>query len=273
MKKGAIVLCLLVVLMFLPLVQAQTYSGFNRFTDNVRLFFSFGDNKVRVVLDIKEKEVDSSLENFKNGNEEDSNKNLERAWKRLQFVQEKVSENTAEEVKENSNEVRNRIIQEGNLTRDFDVYVLEEEKTELTAEWIIEVDGKEGQNRTVEIEMRIDEIDDEISNWVVENTIDGEESDDGLVRVVKTEVANGDDGLKPEVKTYVQGDGTDENDVVSGDENSAPSDSNAGAPGDTMDETYDDAAVSGGGGTTAEGSGDSGSGESSEGTDESLPTD
>src|SRR3989344_3970454 len=143
MKKGGIVLFLLIILMFLPLVQAQTYSGFNRFTDNVKLFFSFGDNKVKMTLEIKEKEVNSAIENALKGSADDSDKNLKRAWKRLQFIQEKVSPDTAEEVKESSNEIRNTIVQEENLTEGFEVYVLEEEKTQLTAEWVIEVNGKE----------------------------------------------------------------------------------------------------------------------------------
>ncbi|MEK6833562.1 MAG: hypothetical protein AABY32_05960 [Nanoarchaeota archaeon] len=262
MKKGLIVLLLLGILLILPFVQAQTYSGFEKFTDNVKLFFSFGDNKVRMALEIREKEVNSAMENFKNGNEEDSSKSLKKAWKRLQFIQEKVSFNTAQEVKESSNEIRENITQEENLSEEFDVYVLEEEKTELTAEWIIEVNGKEGQNlgnevvvngsegqdRINEIEIRIDEIDDEISNWVIENEIAGDEgTGGGLTLEVKTEVAEGDDGLKPEVKNYVAGDGTDKNEVVGdGDKNLANPDlynPDARAPGDTLDETYDDEIV------------------------------
>jgi hypothetical protein len=278
MKRGAIVLFLLIFFIFLPLVQAQTYSGFNRFTDNVRLFFSFGDNKVRMVLDIKEKEVDSSLENFKNGYEEDSSKNLERAWKRLQFIQEKVSENTAEEVKENSNEIKNKIIEEGNLSKEFEVYVLEEEKTGLTAEWVIEMNGKDVQstgnevvNRTREIEIRIDKIDGEISNWVVEHTTEGQQGDNGLVRVVKTEVAQGDNGLKPEVKTYVAGEGD------RGEEPLPESDLNGINPDLVPEDTTTDNIDEGDGGegdyaegTTAGGTEDGGSG-SSEGTNGDSP--
>ena len=258
MKKGGIVLFLLIILMFLPLVQAQTYSGFNRFTDNVKLFFSFGDNKVKMTLEIKEKEVNSAIENALKGSADDSDKNLKRAWKRLQFIQEKVSPDTAEEVKESSNEIRNTIAQEENLTEGFEVYVLEEEKTQLTAEWVIEVNGKEGQtltneivvngsegqNRVVEIEKRIIEIDNEISNWVVEKEIAGEEGGKGLTWEVKTEVANGDNGLKPEVKTYVAGDGTQDDEPLPEPDlnqvNPDLYDPDARAPGDTVDETYDD---------------------------------
>ncbi|MBU3941012.1 MAG: hypothetical protein KKH88_03745 [Nanoarchaeota archaeon] len=226
MKRGILVVILLSFFLIVPIVSAETYSGFNRFTDNIKLFFSSGDNKVMLALEVREKEVNSAVINTKNGNAEEAEENLERAWKRLQLVQEKVSINTAEEVKENSNEIREKIMNQENLPNDFDVYVLEEEKTGLTAEWVIEVGGKEGQNsenwvvngtigeggvvvngtvggnRVWEIETRIGEIDGEISNWVVDNDV-GVEKDNGLTWEVKTELANGDNGLKPEVKTYM----------------------------------------------------------------------
>ena len=220
---------LLGMLFVIPLVQAQTYSGIEKVADNIKLFFSSGDNKVRIALEIREKQVNSAMENFKNGNEKDSSKNLEKAWKKLQLIQERVSLNTADEVMESSNEIRDNISQEDNLSEEFDVYILEEEKTELTAEWVIEVNGEKGQNetnvvvvngtggqnRTQQIETRIDEIDGEISNWVVVNEVKGETgTGGGLTWEVKTEVANGDNGLKPEVKTYVAEDGTLKNDEL-----------------------------------------------------------
>ena len=224
MKKEVIVLLLLGIFLISPLVlaqeQAQTYSGFGRFIDNVKMFFASGDGDVKLALEIREKEVNSAVINTKNGEDKDAEKNLENAWKKLQLVQEKVSINTAEKVKESSSEVREKIRTQENLPNSFDVYVLEEEKTGLTAEWVIEVNGKEGQtlerevnvimgeddaqNRVMQIETRIGEIDGEINNWVVENSVgkDGG-GDNGLTWEVKTEVANGDNGLKPEVKTYM----------------------------------------------------------------------
>ena len=256
MKKEVIVLFLLGMFLVshLVLAQDQTYSGFNRFADNIKLFFYGGDNKVKLAVEIKEKEINSAMENVQNGNKERADKNLEGAWKRLQLVQEKVSINTAEKVKESSNEVIENIKNQENLPNDFEVYALEEEKTGLTAEWVIEVNGKEGQTlsrevvydisgeRTVEIEGRINEIDNEIAEWVVENDI--AEGDDGLVPVIRTEIANGDNGLKPEVKTYVKEGGTVRNDPLPEPDlnkiNPDLYDPNARAPGDTIDETYDD---------------------------------
>ena len=212
MKKEVIVLLLLGLLLASPLVsaqeQAQTYSGFNRFVDNVKLFFSSGDKKVMLALNIREKEVNSAIENNKKGNSRNVDKNLENAWKKLQIVQEKVSVSIASDVKKSSEEIKDKISNEENLLDNFELYILEEEKIGLKAEQIIEVEGKEGQtlerkvktvveenekqNRVVEIERRIDEIDNEISNWVVEND-DVEGENRNLVRVVKNEIAKVDD--------------------------------------------------------------------------------
>ena len=136
MKKEVIILFLLGILLVSPLVlsqeQSQTYSGFNRFTDNVKMFFTSGDNKVRLALEIREKEVDSAIINSQN--EKDSIKNLERAKEKLQLVQEKVSLDTSEEIKTSVDEVIEKINEEENLPDEFDDYLLEEEKTQLTAE-------------------------------------------------------------------------------------------------------------------------------------------
>jgi len=223
MKKGVIVLFLLVILLVSPLAlaQDQTYSGFNRFTDDVRLFFSGGDNKVMLALEIREKEIDSAIENVQNEKIEKADENLEGAYKKIQIVQKKVSMNTAEEVKASSNRIREKIMNQENLPKDFDVYVLEEEKTELTAEWVIEVDGKEGQtlsneveivmgengeqNRIVEIEKRMGEIDMEIKEWVLDTFEKTVETDEGLTWEVANKIVkeDGNDGLTREIKTYM----------------------------------------------------------------------
>lgn len=242
--------------------QMETYAGFDRFVDNVKMFFSFGDKKVMMALEIREKEINSAMVNTRNADDEDADKNLKMAWKRLQFVQEKISLNVAEEVKENSRELRQNIINEGDLTEEFEVYVLEEEKTGLTAEWVIEVSGQGGQtsesgvvvegtvggNRVWEIETRIGEIDGEIANWVVENSV-GKDSDgdNGLTWEVKNEIARGDDGLKPEVKNYVEGDGTEENEVVEdGNGGMAPGTTDGITPEDSSDGDCGDDVVCGG---------------------------
>ncbi len=137
MKRGVIVLLLLGALLVSPLIQAQeqyqTYSGFDRFTDNVKLVFLGGDNEVRLSLEIREKEVDSAINNIQNQGEENAIKNLERAKKKLQVVQEKVSLNTSEEIKASVKEIINKLNKEEYLPDEFDDYLLEEEKTQLTA--------------------------------------------------------------------------------------------------------------------------------------------
>ena len=228
-KRGIIVILLISILLISPLIQAQeqtqTYSGFNRFVDNVRMFFSFGDSKVMLALDIREKEVDSAIESSKSGDSEVVTKNLGRAWKKLQVVQEKVSVDIAEEVKESSDEVTTKINNEENLSDDFELYVLEEEKTGLKAEWIIVVEGEEGQTstsevvgetngeRVVEIEIRMDEIDVEIKEWVVDSFNKTIDSDGGLTWEVANKIVkeDKDDGLTREIKTYMAGDDGDDN--------------------------------------------------------------
>ncbi len=136
MKKEVIVLLLLGILLVSPLIQAQTsleYSTLNRATDNLRLFFSSGDNKVRLALEIREKEIDSAISNSQNQNEKDAIKNLEGAHEKLQVVREKISLDVIDEVEESVDEIVNKIEDEENLSDNFDVYILEERKTKLTA--------------------------------------------------------------------------------------------------------------------------------------------
>jgi len=139
MKKSVAALLLFGILLVscLALAQedAQTYSGFNRLTDNVKMFFSSGDNKVRLALDIREKEVNSAIINSQNQDEKDAIKNLEGAHKKLQVVREKVSLDVAGEVKESVDEIVSKIEdKKDGLSDNFDVYALEEKKTKLIAE-------------------------------------------------------------------------------------------------------------------------------------------
>jgi len=137
MKKEVIVLLLLGILLVSPLVsaqeQSQIYSGLNRFVDNIKLFFSSGDSKVILALDIREKEVNSAIVKVQNQGEDEAIKNLERAKEKLQIVQEKVSLKTSAEIKTNVDEVIARVNEGENLPEEFDEYILEEEKTQLTA--------------------------------------------------------------------------------------------------------------------------------------------
>ena len=174
MKKSVITLLLLGILLVTPLVlaqeQAQTYSGFDRFIDNVKMFFSFGDKKVMLTLDIREKELNSAIMNAKNGDEEEAEKNLERAKERLQFVQNKVSKDIAEDVKTNIDKTINKINEEENLPDNFRTYILEEEKTQLKAELVIE-----GKGQTLTKEMVKDEA-------TGENTVEVTVEEDGGIQ-------------------------------------------------------------------------------------------
>ncbi|MFH1376038.1 MAG: hypothetical protein ABIH25_00210 [Candidatus Woesearchaeota archaeon] len=213
MKKVAILL-IICILMVSPIVHAQTYSNFEGFVDNVKLFFASGDKKVSLSSEIREKEVNSAIESTKKGDINKANQNLERAREKLQFIQEKVSLNTADEIKESVNNVVENIVVEENLPNTFDVYVMEEQKTQLIAELVIVVEGKEGQDKVRVVEGALGEINNEIKGWVVENTVaEGENSmDNGLTWEIKTDIDSGnyggDDGLTTIVKEYIEGDGT-----------------------------------------------------------------
>jgi hypothetical protein len=133
MKRGIFVILFISILLVSPLIQAQTYSGFNRFTDDVQMFFASGDNKVKLALEIREKEIDSAIENSQNQNEEAAIQNLERAHKKLKVVREKISLDVVDEVEESVNEIVNKIKGEEGLSDNFEVYILEEKKTQLVA--------------------------------------------------------------------------------------------------------------------------------------------
>jgi len=239
------VLFLLGIFLIFPIISAQeqteTYSGFDRFIDNIRMFFSSGDTKVMLALEIREKEFNSAIANTENGNNEEAERNLNRARQKLQYIQEKVSKDIAEDVKANVNDMLDEISENENLPEDFDLYVLEEEKTQLTAELVVEIEGKEGQiltreivkdiesgenkvkivvegdgsgenkvgvegqlqeqiqeqNRTREIETRINNIDKEIANSIViekQKTKDNEDVSPAP-NIVDDDVAPGPQGI------------------------------------------------------------------------------
>jgi len=268
-KEGIIGLFLLGILLTSPFIlaqeQVQTYSNFDRFVDNVKLFFSFGDNKVILSLEIREKEVNSALENIQNGNTEKVNKNLENAFSKLLFIQEKVSPKIANEVEVSVDEIVGKI-DASNLSEELNRYVLEEKKTQLVAKLVVEVDGKEGQTLTREVvkngtdgrnmvkivvkgengEEKIIEIEGElaqINNQIAEHVyaggkgvvVQGNSSGESSVVI---------EGNNNSVKTYTEGDGTLKNESLPTPDlnkiNPDLYDPDARAPGDTIDETYDD---------------------------------
>jgi len=133
MKKSVIFAIAVIALLAAPFVQAQTYSGIERFSDNAQLLFSSGDNKVNLALDIREKEINSALENLNNDNEAKALKNIANAEKKLEIIQEKVSLETAGNIKSSSEKIQDKIETEGANTEIFNEYLLQEEKTMLNA--------------------------------------------------------------------------------------------------------------------------------------------
>jgi len=202
MEKKVMSLLLLGILLVSHLVlaqeQTQTYSGFDRFVDNVKMFFSFGDKKVMLALDIREKELDSAIINTKNGEDEEAEKNLERAKERLQFVQNKVSKDIAEDVKTNIDEIISKINEEENLPDNFGTHMLEEEKTQLTAELVIEVEGKEGQTLTRKIVK-----DTETGENKVKVVVEGEKKGENIIEIEEKIVEIEEKIVKKEVEKII----------------------------------------------------------------------
>ena len=126
------------LILSMSVVSAQTYSGFSKFVDNVKLFFSSGDGKVKLALDIREKELNSAIENAKTGNNEEAISNLESAKNKLKIVREKISPDTAEEIKNNIDEAKSNINENVDMNKDsssyFKEYLTEEEKTKLSVD-------------------------------------------------------------------------------------------------------------------------------------------
>ncbi len=137
MKKGLVVILLLGILLVSPLVlayeQAQTYSGFNKLTDNIKLFFSSGDKKVMLALDIKEKELNSAINNLELGEENKAKREIESAIGMLKIIQLKITPEITDKVKGNIKETESKIKENLNL-EFFEKYLTEEQKTKLIIE-------------------------------------------------------------------------------------------------------------------------------------------
>jgi len=277
MKKNIIALVLLGMLLIasqaLAQEQSYNYSGLDRFVDNVKLFFSTGENKVKLALEIREKEVYAALDK-----EDSSSKELERARENLLIVQEKVSANIADDVKSNVNNLIKNINEHENLSEDFKTYVLEEKKTQLTADLVIETEGKgdqmlkrevvkdeitgqkrvkivvnldNGEQKIIELEGEMARLENKIAERVVVKTYgdgNGGSNSDASIEIKGENKGSGKvEKAGVEVKTYTPGDGTLKNDPLPKPDlnkiNPDLYDPDARAPGDTIDETYDDEEV------------------------------
>ena len=140
MKKGAILIAIFLIniLLFSSIAYAQTYSGFSRFSDNVKLFFAKGDNKVKLALEIREKELNSAIDNAKSGNTEKAIEEIKNAGEKLEIVQKQASSDIADEVKINIDEIVEKIMESNESIPEFSAYLekhlTEEQKTQLSAE-------------------------------------------------------------------------------------------------------------------------------------------
>ncbi|MBS3172432.1 hypothetical protein J4438_02545 [Candidatus Woesearchaeota archaeon] len=132
MKRGILPLIVILLLVSMPFVSAQTYSTFNKFTDNIKLFFASGDNKVRLALEIREKEVNSAVSNLESGNEEKAENELNSASKKLEMVQNEASPDISDEVKTNIDELMAKLNENQEKYELLKKYLNDEEKTKLS---------------------------------------------------------------------------------------------------------------------------------------------
>ncbi|HDR53402.1 MAG TPA: hypothetical protein ENN60_01865, partial [archaeon] len=135
MKRRMFWLCIGLLVLATP-VHAQTYGGFERWIDNLRLFFSSGDRQVTLALEIRERELASALSNFQAGNNASALKNLANAQNTLQQVQTRVSLSTVDAVKNSTVSVIQTLSNQSELSEDLAIHLLEEEKTYLAAQLI-----------------------------------------------------------------------------------------------------------------------------------------
>ncbi len=139
MKKEVILALFLVfTLLFSNLASAQSYSFTARVVDDLRMAFADDEGKVEIALEVREKQVDSAIEEAKAGNIEEAIEFLEDAKEKLEVVQEKVLPDICDQVDESVDEVTKKIIENKDIDPEFseylDGYLKEEEKTKLTAE-------------------------------------------------------------------------------------------------------------------------------------------
>jgi len=139
MKKWMVLILLISVFLTLPLIlaqeQAKTYSGFNKFVDNTKLFFSSGDKKVMLALEVREKEINSAMNNLELGKEDKAKKEIKSATNMLKIIQLKTSPEIVEEVKSNLEGTEFKIKESENLNLEFfEKYLIEEQKTKLVVE-------------------------------------------------------------------------------------------------------------------------------------------
>jgi hypothetical protein len=146
MRKIIVIALFLSVLLASPLAESQaqqassqTYSMLDRFIDEIRMVFTYGDDRINLNLEIREKEINSAIANAKNENINEALRNLNNAEKRLKAVQETVSLDMVEEVRKSVEKTVGRINNETDLPEEFDEYIMEERRTQLTAELTHEI--------------------------------------------------------------------------------------------------------------------------------------
>ncbi|HLE06705.1 MAG TPA: hypothetical protein VI790_05090 [Candidatus Nanoarchaeia archaeon] len=139
MKSSSIKIILLIGLLLTPSIanaqELQKYSFFSRLIDGFRLFFSQGESRVDLLLEIKEKEINSAIVNAGEGNFNEAIRSLDNAKNNMQSVQGLINLNNTQKITSSVNKTINQLIKI-DLPKEFNDYLIDEQVTGSSAELI-----------------------------------------------------------------------------------------------------------------------------------------
>ncbi len=128
----------IVLVLFMNVVAAQPYPITGKVVDDLRMFFARGDKKAEIALEVREKDINSAIENIKAGNINEAIKELERAKERLELIQKTASPDVIDKVNLSVQEVIDKIMQSKDINPEFSAYLEkhlnEEQKTQFAVQ-------------------------------------------------------------------------------------------------------------------------------------------
>jgi hypothetical protein len=126
---------LLIILIISPAfsLEVQKYSFFDKFIDGFRLFFSSSEAKVDLLLEIKEKEINSAIASYAEGNLNEANKSLTSATLNLERIVGLTTLNNTEKI---SSSIANTVSQLSalNISKAFNDYIVDEQAAKASAQ-------------------------------------------------------------------------------------------------------------------------------------------
>ncbi|MFA5332936.1 MAG: hypothetical protein WC376_00380 [Candidatus Nanoarchaeia archaeon] len=135
MKHIKSIIISLIILTLAPAfsLEVQKYSFFDKFIDGFRLFFSSGEAKIDLLLEIREKEVNSAIASYAEGNLDEANKSLISATLNLEKLMGLTTLNNTEKI---SSSISNTVSQLSalNISKAFNDYVIDEQAAKASAQ-------------------------------------------------------------------------------------------------------------------------------------------